>query len=154
MAALDRFFVELVAANPGLRPRVGNPDELASNRLGGVLKALKHRVCAPESAMEAVDGKIITALNEEAVVSACLANQGGLNLVASYEAFCVKMLGAVRQIGVAGGDLGAGDGDAAGTLAHLVHHATERLVHGPQRSQQLAEFILTGGFDGRAHRTG
>ncbi len=97
MAALDRFFVELVAANPGLRPRVGNPDELASNRLGGVLKALKHRVCAPESASEAVDGKIITALNEEAVVSACLANQGGLNLVASYEAFCVKMLGAVRQ---------------------------------------------------------
>ncbi|MBT9530485.1 MAG: xylulose 5-phosphate 3-epimerase, partial [Pseudomonas sp.] len=97
MAALDRFFVELVAANPGLRPRVGNPDELASNRLGGVLKALKHRVCSPESAMEAVDGKIITALNEEAVVSACLANQGGLNLVASYEAFCVKMLGAVRQ---------------------------------------------------------
>lgn len=97
MAALDRFFVELVAANPGLRARVGNPDELASNRLGGVLKALKHRVCAPESAFEAVDGKIITALNEEAVVSACLANQGGLNLVASYEAFCVKMLGAVRQ---------------------------------------------------------
>src|SRR5690606_1484480 len=44
-----------------------------------------------------VDGSIITALNEEAVVSACLANQGGLNLVASYEAFCVKMLGAVRQ---------------------------------------------------------
>ena len=31
------------------------------------------------------------------MVSACLANQGGLNLVASYEAFCVKMLGAVRQ---------------------------------------------------------
>jgi phosphoketolase len=97
MLALDRFFVDLVAANPQLRPRVGNPDELASNRLGGVLKALKHRVCAPESALEAVDGKIITALNEEAVVSACLANQGGLNLVASYEAFCVKMLGAVRQ---------------------------------------------------------
>lgn len=97
MAALDRFFIDLVAANPGLRPRVGNPDELASNRLGGVLQALKHRVCAPESAVEALDGKVITALNEEAVVSACLANQGGLNLVASYEAFCVKMLGAVRQ---------------------------------------------------------
>ena len=31
------------------------------------------------------------------MVSACLANKGGLNLVASYEAFCVKMLGAVRQ---------------------------------------------------------
>ncbi|MCM2319239.1 MAG: xylulose 5-phosphate 3-epimerase [Pseudomonas sp.] len=97
MSAIDRFFVELVAANPQLRPRVGNPDELASNRLGGVLKALKHRVSAPESDEEAIDGQIITALNEEAVVSACLANQGGLNLVASYEAFCVKMLGAVRQ---------------------------------------------------------
>jgi phosphoketolase len=97
MAALDRFFVELVQANPQLRPRVGNPDELASNRLDGVLKALKHRVCEPESEMEALDGAIITALNEDAVVSACLANQGGLNLVASYEAFCVKMLGAVRQ---------------------------------------------------------
>jgi phosphoketolase len=97
MLALDRFFVDLVAANPNLRPRVGNPDELASNHLTGVLNALKHRVCTPESALEAVDGKIITALNEEAIVSACLANQGGLNLVASYEAFCVKMLGAVRQ---------------------------------------------------------
>ncbi len=97
MAAVDDFFVELTRANPSLRPRVGNPDELASNRLGGVLRALKHRVVEPESELEAVDGKIITALNEEAVVSACLANQGGLNLVASYEAFCVKMLGAVRQ---------------------------------------------------------
>ncbi|MCG6540305.1 xylulose 5-phosphate 3-epimerase [Pseudomonas sp. KSR10] len=97
MAAVDDFFVALTRANPSLRPRVGNPDELASNRLGGVLQALKHRVIDPESELEAVDGKIITALNEEAVVSACLANQGGLNLVASYEAFCVKMLGAVRQ---------------------------------------------------------
>ncbi|MFE2008922.1 xylulose 5-phosphate 3-epimerase, partial [Pseudomonas guariconensis] len=35
MAAVDRFFVELTEANPSLRPRVGNPDELASNRLGG-----------------------------------------------------------------------------------------------------------------------
>ncbi len=97
MLALDRFFVDLVRANPQLRPRVGNPDELASNRLGGVLAALQHRVCEPEGPNEAVHGQIITALNEEAVVSACLANQGGLNLVASYEAFCVKMLGAVRQ---------------------------------------------------------
>lgn len=97
MRAVDDFFVELTRANPSLRPRVGNPDELASNRLGSVLKVLKHRVVDPESEFEAVDGKIITALNEEAVVSACLANQGGLNLVASYEAFCVKMLGAVRQ---------------------------------------------------------
>jgi phosphoketolase len=97
MSALDRYFVDLVRANPQLRPRVGNPDELASNRLGGVLAALKHRVSQPESELESVQGAVITALNEEAVVSACLANQGGLNLVASYEAFCVKMLGAVRQ---------------------------------------------------------
>lgn len=97
MTAVDEFFTELTWANPTLRPRVGNPDELASNRLGGVLAALKHRVVEPEGQLEAVDGKIITALNEEAVVSACLANQAGLNLVASYEAFCVKMLGAIRQ---------------------------------------------------------
>ncbi|UAW97733.1 xylulose 5-phosphate 3-epimerase [Halopseudomonas nanhaiensis] len=97
MLAVDRFFTELTRTNPELRARVGNPDELASNKLGGVLKALRHRVAEPESDLEAVDGKVITALNEEAVVSACLANKAGLNLVASYEAFCVKMLGAVRQ---------------------------------------------------------
>lgn len=97
MQAVDAFFQGLVAANPGLRPRVGNPDELASNRLAGVMKALKHRVSHPENDQESVHGHIITALNEEAVVSACLANKAGLNLVASYEAFCVKMLGAIRQ---------------------------------------------------------
>ncbi|SFR47252.1 Phosphoketolase [Marinobacter gudaonensis] len=97
MQAVDDFFRALVAANPTLRARIGNPDELASNRLGGVLTALKHRVNDPENDQESVHGKIITALNEEAVVSACLANKAGLNLVASYEAFCVKMLGAIRQ---------------------------------------------------------
>lgn len=97
MAALDKYFVELVQANPNLRPRVGNPDELASNKLSGVLQALKHRVSQPESDKESVLGDVITALNEEAVVSACIGNQAGLNLVASYEAFCVKMLGALRQ---------------------------------------------------------
>ncbi len=97
MTAVDEFFKALVADNPELRPRVGNPDELASNRLKGVLDSLKHRVNDPENEAESVHGKIITALNEEAVVSACLANKAGLNLVASYEAFCVKMLGAIRQ---------------------------------------------------------
>ena len=77
MAAVDRFFVELTEANPSLRPRVGNPDELASNRLGGVLKALKHRVIEPESELEAIDGAVITALNEEAVVSACTPTRAG-----------------------------------------------------------------------------
>ncbi|MEZ2720257.1 xylulose 5-phosphate 3-epimerase [Paenalcaligenes hominis] len=97
MTAMDRFFVELVRLNPSLRARVGNPDELASNRLNSVLQHLKHRVSDPESASESLTGNIITALNEEAVVSACIGNQAGLNLVASYEAFCVKMLGALRQ---------------------------------------------------------
>ncbi|MDK9556312.1 xylulose 5-phosphate 3-epimerase [Marinobacter sp. M216] len=97
MSAVDTFFRALVAENRHLRARVGNPDEMASNRLGGVLADLKHRVTQPENDQESVQGQIITALNEEAVVSACLANKAGLNLVASYEAFCVKMLGAIRQ---------------------------------------------------------
>ncbi len=98
MAALDGFFVDLVEVNPHLRVRVGNPDELSSNRMNQTLDLLKHRVTEPEDGVpEAVDGCVITALNEEAVVSACLANQAGLNLVVSYEAFATKMLGALRQ---------------------------------------------------------
>ncbi|MBW0147761.1 xylulose 5-phosphate 3-epimerase [Marinobacter arenosus] len=97
MTAVDNFFRALVNENRHLRARVGNPDEMASNRLGGVLAELKHRVTQPENDQESVQGQVITALNEEAVVSACLANKAGLNLVASYEAFCVKMLGAIRQ---------------------------------------------------------
>lgn len=98
MRAVDAYFPQIVAANPHLRPRVGNPDELSSNRLSGTLEALKHRVTAPEpDTPEDCGGKIITALNEEAVVCAALANKGGINLVATYEAFAVKMLGAVRQ---------------------------------------------------------
>jgi len=62
------------------------------------LDLLKHRVFTPEPGLaEAVDGAVITALNEEAVVSAALGNKGGINLVVSYEAFAVKMLGALRQ---------------------------------------------------------
>jgi phosphoketolase len=98
MAALDAAFAAIVQANPQLRPRVGNPDELRSNRMGQTLDLLKHRVFAPEPGLaEAVDGAVITALNEEAVVSAALGNKGGINLVVSYEAFAVKMLGALRQ---------------------------------------------------------
>lgn len=98
MAALDEAFVAIVRTNPQLRPRVGNPDELRSNRMGQTLDLLKHRVFVPEPGLaEAVDGAVITALNEEAVVSAVLGNKGGINLVVSYEAFAVKMLGALRQ---------------------------------------------------------
>jgi phosphoketolase len=98
MDAIDAYFTETVSANPHLRPRVGNPDEMRSNRLNRTLDLLKHRVTAPEAGIaEAVDGKVITALNEEAVVCAALGNKGGVNLVCSYEAFAVKMLGALRQ---------------------------------------------------------
>ncbi len=98
MEALDAWFVDLVATNPHLRPRVGNPDELRSNRMGQTLDRLKHRVNRPEpGTAEAVDGAVITALNEEAVSGAALGNKGGLNLIVSYEAFAMKMLGALRQ---------------------------------------------------------
>ncbi len=98
MVALDGWFAELVRANPGLRVRVGNPDEMASNRMGGSLALLRHRVNEPEPGVpEAVDGAVITALNEEAVAAAALGNKAGLNLIVSYEAFAVKMLGLIRQ---------------------------------------------------------
>jgi len=98
MAEVDRYFAALASANPELRARVGNPDEMRSNRMDRTLDALKHRVVEPEATIaEALDGRVITALNEEAVVNAALGNTGGLNLVVTYEAFAVKMLGAVRQ---------------------------------------------------------
>ena len=98
MAAIDAWFAELVKANPSLRVRVGNPDEMRSNRMNISLDLLQHRVTSPEAGVaESLHGAVITALNEEAVVSAALGNKQGLNLVVSYEAFAVKMLGAMRQ---------------------------------------------------------
>jgi phosphoketolase len=98
MAAIDDTFLQVVQANPGLRPRVGNPDEMRSNRMVKTLEALKFRVTSPEPGMpEDLFGAVITALNEEAVACAALANKGGINLIVTYEAFAVKMHGAVRQ---------------------------------------------------------
>lgn len=98
MTAVDEQFCALHKVNPQLRVRLGNPDELRSNRMDKTLDLLKHRVLSPESGVaESIHGSVITALNEEAVVSAALANKGGINLVVSYEAFAVKMLGALRQ---------------------------------------------------------
>jgi phosphoketolase len=98
MAAVDRVFTAIVRANPHLRPRVGNPDEMRSNRLIETLELLKFRVTDPEPGLpESVHGAVITALNEEAVASAALANKGGLNLIHTYEAFGTKMHGALRQ---------------------------------------------------------
>jgi len=98
MAAVDDGFLAIVQANPQLRPRVGNPDEMRSNRMQRTLDALKFRVTAPEAGIpEAVDGAVVTALNEEAVACAALANKGGINIIVTYEAFGAKMHGAVRQ---------------------------------------------------------
>ena len=98
MAALDQWFVAFTQANPNLRIRIGNPDELASNKMGGTLAQLEHRVNAPEPGVpENLHGAVITALNEEAVAAAALGNKGGLNLIVSYEAFAMKMLGLMRQ---------------------------------------------------------
>ncbi len=98
MQHIDEWFCELVKVNPGRRFRVGNPDEMRSNRLNRTLDVLKHRVTEPETGIaESSLGGVITALNEEAVISAALANKQGISLVASYEAFAVKMLGAMRQ---------------------------------------------------------
>ena len=98
MEAIDEHFMEIIKANPQLRPRVGNPDELRSNHMSRTLDQLKHRVNQPEPGNpEAIDGAVITALNEEAVIGATLGNKGGINLAVSYEAFAMKMLGALRQ---------------------------------------------------------
>ncbi|HEY7494014.1 MAG TPA: xylulose 5-phosphate 3-epimerase [Candidatus Tectomicrobia bacterium] len=98
MEAIDRGFLAVAQANPQLRPRIGNPDEMRSNRMQQTLEALHFRVTDPEATIpEAIDGAVITALNEEAIVSAALANKGGINIVVTYEAFGIKMHGAMRQ---------------------------------------------------------
>jgi phosphoketolase len=98
MTAIDGEFLAICGANPHLRPRVGNPDEMRSNRMQRTLDALEFRVTDPEPGLpESIDGAVVTALNEEAVVSAALANTGGINIVVTYEAFGAKMHGAVRQ---------------------------------------------------------
>ena len=98
MAAVDEVFATLVRENTHLRPRVGNPDEMKSNRLLKTLETLKFRVTDPEPGIpESLHGAVITALNEEAVASAALANKAGINLIHTYEAFGAKMHGVVRQ---------------------------------------------------------
>ena len=98
MSAVDSTFLATVEANPHLRPRVGNPDEMKSNRMQQTLNHLKFRVTDPEEGIpEAVDGAVITALNEEAIAAAALGNKGGINIIVTYEAFGAKMHGVMRQ---------------------------------------------------------
>ena len=98
MSAVDSMFLRMVQANRHLRPRVGNPDEMRSNRMIQTLEALKFRVTDPEASIpEDIHGAVITALNEEAVASVALANKGGINFLHTYEAFGTKMHGVLRQ---------------------------------------------------------
>jgi phosphoketolase len=98
MGAVDEMFVRICRANRHLRPRIGNPDEMESDHLGLALRTFRHRVRDPEPGVpEDKLGAVITALNEEAVACACLANKGGINLIHTYEAFGTKMYGAIRQ---------------------------------------------------------
>lgn len=98
MDAIDAMFRQTVLLNPGLRPRVGNPDELLSNRMDDTLAYAKYRVTDVEQGNdESLTGNVITALNEEAVAAAAFGNKGGINLIVTYEAFGEKMHGIARQ---------------------------------------------------------
>ena len=98
LSQMDKWFTEFMKGNTEVRFRLGNPDEIQSNRMSEALTYLKHRVVAPEDKdTESTTGGVITVLNEETAISAALANKQGVNLVVSYEAFAMKMLGAMRQ---------------------------------------------------------
>jgi phosphoketolase len=98
MDAIDSGFLAIVKANSHLRPRVGNPDEMLSNRMDDTLESLEFRVVdAGIEVEESTLGNVITALNEEAICAAAFGNKGGINLIVTYEAFGAKMFGGARQ---------------------------------------------------------
>jgi len=98
MSAIDEGFSSIVEQNSHLRARVGNPDELRSNRMVTTLEKLKFRaVNVEEGNEESIFGKVVTALNEEAVAGAAYGNKGGINIIVTYEAFGMKMAGELRQ---------------------------------------------------------
>lgn len=98
MDAIDTAFRHTVLLNPHLRPRIGNPDEMLSNRMDDTLKYADFRVADVEKGSEeSPTGSVITALNEEAVAAAAFGNKGGINLIVTYEAFGEKMHGIARQ---------------------------------------------------------
>jgi phosphoketolase len=98
MDAIDLGFLLTVKSNKHLRPRVGNPDEMLSNKMNDTLEELNFRVVDAEGSLhESTLGNVITALNEEAVAAAAFGNKGGINIVVTYEAFGSKMFGEARQ---------------------------------------------------------
>lgn len=98
MEALDAWYVDCVAANPGLRARVGSLGDLRLNQMGRTLERLRYRANLPDEAQaKAVDGGVIAACRAETVSAAALGNKGGINLIVSDEAQATKMLGALRR---------------------------------------------------------
>ena len=79
MAAVDRGFLATVRANPRLRPRVGNPDEMRSNRMQSDAGRAQVPRDGPGAgvARGVLGGAVVTALNEEAVASRRARQQGG-----------------------------------------------------------------------------
>lgn len=57
-----------------------------------------------------------------------------------------RLLGALAQVVVARGDLGAGGGDAARGLLHLSHQIAQRLLHAAHGSHQAAHLVLLRGM--------
>ncbi|MDE3060219.1 MAG: xylulose 5-phosphate 3-epimerase, partial [Pseudomonadota bacterium] len=98
MDAIDRMLRDTIMLNPQLRPRIGSPDEMLSNRMDDTLRYADFRVTDIEKgSKESLTGNVITVLNEEAVAAAAFGNKGGINLIVTYEAFGEKMHGIARQ---------------------------------------------------------
>lgn len=98
MQRVDEWFVQFAGMNPCHRVRIGKTAETRNNCLDNTLEILGHRVTEPGAAVdESLNGVVISALNEEAVISAVLANKQGINLVVCHEALAIKMLGVMRQ---------------------------------------------------------
>lgn len=98
MDAIDEMFHHTAMLNPHLRVRIGNPDEMLSNRMNDSLAYAEFRAVESEAGNhESFTGNVISALNEEAVAAAAFGNKGGLNLIVTYEAFGAKMHGIARQ---------------------------------------------------------
>jgi phosphoketolase len=142
MDAIDNEFVNMVRANPHLRARVGNPDEIRSNRMNKTLELLKFRSDNPEGGnLESISGGVITALNEEAVAGVIFGNKGGINISVTYEAFGAKMFGEARQEVIFAQHLKE-SGQAAGWLAVPIVLASHAWENGKKRA------IASGSFNG------
>jgi hypothetical protein len=69
----------------------------------------------------------------------------------AFSAFCFQarglLLRTLAEIVVAAGDFLRGGIDRLGSLAHFTHDRAEAVVHGAERVQQLAQFVVAAGLD-------